>query len=113
MKTSMVIIGACLLLFTAVTADELEKKQSLNCLNLKPDLVTCLNNFEGDSDDIDVCSSECRSGLTEYYKDCVGDLGLQTFEQGYKLLCGDAATVGATLFTTISALLVAVATALN
>ena len=111
MKTSMMIVGVCLLLLSAATADELEKKQSIDCLDLKPDILTCLNNFESTSDA--VCSSECRSALTEYYEDCFGDLGLETFKEGYKTLCGDAATIGAALFTTISAVLVAVATALN
>lgn len=111
MKTALVIIGACLLLLTAVTADELEKKQSIDCLNLKPDLVTCIANFEGDSND--VCSSDCRSALTEYYEDCIGTLGFETFKQTYAILCGDAAILGATIFTTISAVLVAVATVIN
>ena len=109
MKTSMVIIGACLLLFTVATADELEKKQSLNCLS--SEVTNCLTNFQGGSDA--ACSSACRSALTDYYEDCLDGIGLDTFNQGYETLCGDAATVGATLFTTISAVLVAVATALN
>ena len=112
MKTSLVIFGACLLLLTVTTADELGKKQAcLDCLDLKPDLVTCISNFEDFSED--VCIAECRTALTEYFEACIGGLGFEAFKQGYALLCGGAVTVGATLFTTISAALVAAATALN
>ena len=51
----------------------------------------------------------------QYYQDCFNGTNVNTDSQlqGYETLCGDAATVGATLFTTITAVLVAVATALN
>ena len=104
MRTSLVITGACLLLLAVANADKLEKKQNPNCSN--SEARTCLTNLGTGSNR--ACSSACRSAITEYY-DCTGGVGLDD----YNALCGDAATVGATLFTTISAVLVAVATVLN
>ena len=108
MKTTLVIIGVCFLVLTVATGNELEKKQDLDCKNLDADLETCNNNFQNNSKA--VCSSACKSALTEYYKDCLNSVGLDAFNEGYGLLCGDALTVGATLFTIISAVLVAVTT---
>ena len=111
MKTSLVIVGVGLLLLSVATADELERKQIIDCLYPNTDTLTCVRNIQRSPNAL--CSSECRSVLTEYYEDCIGDVGLETFKTEYDNLCGDAATVGAVLFTTVSAVLVAVTTALS
>ena len=68
-----------------------------------------LDDFDTNSDTI--CTDACMTALTEYYNDCVHSGG-DAFRTGYSLLCGiggsSATTVGATMLTTVSAVLVAV-----
>ena len=53
-----------------------------------------------------MCTAKCRSVLAEYWKDCF-DVSEDEFNQGYSQTCSAAGTV-ATLFTFVSAILVAV-----
>ena len=105
MKTAL-IAGVCLLALTITTTDAVSKKQ--NCIpNL--DLLACIDGYNTNSKT--VCTDDCRAALTEYYDDCVS-AGADAFRKGYALLCeiggSSAMKVGATMFTTVSAVLVAV-----
>ena len=73
------------------------------------ELQACLDGYTTNSET--VCTDDCKTALTEYYDDCVPSGG-DAFRTGYALLCtiggSSATTVGATMFTTVSAVLVAV-----
>ena len=73
------------------------------------ELQACIDGFDTNSDTI--CTDACMTALTEYYNDCVHS-GADPFRTGYALLCtiggSSATTVGATMFATVSAVLVAV-----
>ena len=58
------------------------------------------------------CSSDCRSALKEYVEDCLDEAFADSFNDNIDTVCGDATTVGATLISIISALMVAVSAAL-
>ena len=94
-------------------ADAFRTGYALLCENIGciPDLElkACLDGFTTNSET--VCTDDCMTALTEYYDDCVST-GADAFKIAYALLCAlggsSATTVGATMFTTVSAVLVAV-----
>ena len=55
---------------------------------------------------VTLCTAKCRSALEEYFEDCFEE-GLDEFNKAYDQTCSAAGTV-ATLFTFVSAVLVAV-----
>ena len=96
MKTAL-LAGVFLLALSFTIADALDKKQG-GC-TVTDEFDACLD--AGRNNNIgEFCSSSCRSALM----DCLSGDGLDSYNQ----LCGSAATVGVTLFTVVSALLVAV-----
>ena len=104
MQTAL-IVGAFLLVFTFTIADVPDKKQD-NC-TISDELNACLEAV-GDGDISALCAGNCRSELTDYYRDCFGGAGLDEFNREYNQLCGSSATVGITLFAIVLALLVAI-----
>ena len=132
MKTAL-IAGVCLLALTFTITDALKKKQDLSCVPTPgSDLFNCVTAFgTGDADAL--CNDNCRTALTDFYSNCPGG---DTLDQVLNQVCGDnggngggnggdggngggnggnggdgdssAATVGVTLFTIVSAVLVAV-----
>ena len=108
MKTA-VIAGVCLLVLTFTITDALRlvQRQDVDCLNPSADVQACLAAAaEEPTDKGTVCTSRCRSALEAYLPDCL-DVSKEEFDQGYEEECSAAGTV-VTLFTLISALLVAV-----
>ena len=115
MKTSTIFTGVCLLLLTVTIAEcgirvrALDKKQENDCgdeTDLNSELGKCI---EAANDyDYDTACGDCRSVLEEYYE-CIGfDIGDEIEEA-----CGGAPTVGAAVFSTVMAAVVAVAAAFN
>ena len=125
MKTSILIAGVCLLALTSTITEALHKKQdAAECasLTLDSDVQSCLPKFA--SRDQSACTGSCKNTLENYYTACDA-------REAYDIFCdefinggngggdngggdnggGDndgAATVGVTLFTIVSAALVAV-----
>ena len=56
------------------------------CLNLTPSLQQCI---AASDDTAVICSSECRSELTDYYRRCTDNAAYQAVIESYNLLCGD------------------------
>ena len=83
-------------------------------LDTSSDLFTCNANLATNPDS--ACSSDCREALEEYIEDCLDGATADTFNDSLDRACGDvegdATTVGATLISTVSALMVAVSAAL-
>ena len=83
------------------------------------DLFNCIRNYATDPDS--VCSGDCKDELLEYADECLGVVA-DTYKDTLNTVCrgkgdngsaeDDATRMGATLFSTISALLVAVLAAL-
>ena len=83
------------------------------------DLLNCIRSYATDPDS--VCSGDCNDELLEYADECLG-VGADTYKDTLNTVCrgkgdngsaeDDATRMGATLFSTISALLVAVFAAL-
>ena len=98
---TVLIAGVCLLALTFTITDAMDKKQDVNeCVNLGLAATNCLADFR--KDPTSVCSGDCRSTLNDYYDACDSN-GRRSFDRA----CGSAATVGVTLFTIVSAVLVA------
>ena len=105
MKTALA--GLCLLALTLTTSDALDKKQNaIDCANQGMDVTECLASLSGsDVDRSSFCSGSYSSTLEVFYDAC--DPTGQS-RATYDNFCSSAATVGATLFTIVSAVLVAV-----
>ena len=100
MKTAL-LAGVFLLALSFAIADVVDKKQD-EC-NVTGEVAACLE--AGTNVNIgEFCGSSCRTALTDYFNDCLDGAGLDSYNQA----CGSATTVGVTLFTVVSALLVAV-----
>ena len=133
MKTAIMMAGVCLLVLTFSTAkcgSAREKKQVAvpggptistdpSCaLSLDNDFIACFSRFAAQradgSDDDDSFCGDCRSVLEDYGRRCADPASLQQGLDALNALCGDAKILGASLFSTILALLVAaVASTLN
>jgi hypothetical protein len=110
MKTSILVAGFCLLALTSTITEALEKKQqdTARCATLTLDsaVVSCLTDLT--SQEQSSCTGSCKNTLGDYYAAC----GLP--RELYDTFCEEfgggssAATVGVTLFTIVSAALVAV-----
>ena len=99
MKTAL-IAGIFLLALTYTITDALDKKQDI--CTISDELNACLDaaaNFSIGT----LCSGNCRSELTDYFKDCNRENALN---QIYILVCGGASATTVTLFTIVSAVLV-------
>ena len=112
MKTAL-ITGVCLLAltFTITESDALTqrfvKKQDVNCVNPGDDVQACVDAADATPFNKDaVCTARCKSALAEYFEDCF-DVSRDEFNEEYDKECSAAGTV-ATLFTLVSAVLVAV-----
>ena len=107
MKTAL-IAGVSLLALTLANTDAFIKKQNLppECQNPTGDLRECKEAAENLDKSV-ACTGRCKSALTDYINDCLGGAGLDEFNQEYDKECSAAATV-VTLFTVVSAFLVAV-----
>ena len=110
MKTAL-ITGVCLLVLTFTITDALTqrfvKKQDVNCLNPGDDVEACVDAADATPfDKSTVCTSKCRSALSKYFEDCF-DVSPDEFNEEYDKECSAAGLV-ATLFTLVSAVLVAV-----
>ena len=106
MKTAL-IAGVCLLVLAVIVTDSLQNKQDIDCFNLDNDVQACVDASDPTAIDKDtLCTARCRSALAEYLKDCF-DISSDEFNEGYDQTCSAAGTV-ATLFTLVSAILVAV-----
>ena len=106
MKTAL-IAGVCLLALTLTITDALDKKQDV-CGNPNDDVQACeaaTNAIPIDKDTL--CTDRCKSALTEYLEDCYGDEAVDEFNKQFDQQCSAAGTV-VTLFTLVSAVLVAV-----
>ena len=101
MKTAL-IAGVCLLALTLTITDALDKKQD-ECNNPSDDVQACKDATDKDT----ACTGRCRSALTEYLEDCFGDEAVDEFNKEFDKQCSAAGTV-VTLFTLVSAILVAV-----
>ena len=104
-RMKILITGAFLLVLTFTITDALDKKQNDGCLHHSDELRACLDAAMKD-DGPTLCSSSCKSILTEYFRDCSSDATLEQFRQEYHQRCGAVATV-VTLFVVVSAVLVA------
>ena len=104
MKTTL-IAGLCLLALTLTITDALDKKQNaIECANQAVDVAECAASLAApDVDRTSFCSGSCSSTLEDFYDDCDS-----TGRAAYDAVCDAAATVGATLFAIVSAVLVAV-----
>ena len=108
MKTALVA-GVCLLALTFTITNALDKKQdaSPECATLEANATLCIDTSSSSVD----CSGSCRTALEEYFVEC-DDTHQKMYEQACEEDNGDseggcAVTVGTTLFTSISAVLVA------
>ena len=85
-------------------------------LDASSDLFTCNTDLAANPDS--ACSGDCRSALEEYVEECLSEAAADTFNDNINTVCGEteaeggATSVGATLISTISALMVAVSAAL-
>ena len=111
MKSMMIVTAACLLVLTFTTtafADSCDDFATPGS-----DLSDCAEDYASNPESI--CSDTCKDLLFEYADDCLKDqagaAAADTFKDGINTVCGDA-RMGATLFSTISALLMAVFVAL-
>ena len=105
MKTAL-IAGICLLAFAVIVTAALEKKQ-IDCSDPGDDVQACVD--AADATPIDkatVCTSRCKSLLEEYLTECF-DVSEKQFNEQYDKECSAAGTV-VTLFTLVSAVLIAV-----
>ena len=103
-KMKAALIAACLLALTFTITDALDKKQNaVNCANQGANITTCIANLG--SNPTSVCTGDCRTTLEAYYDACDSS---GTARSAYDMACGSSETVGATIFTIVSAVLVAV-----
>ena len=103
MKTAL-IAGVCLLALTFTITDALDKKQNaVDCANQGVNITTCIANLG--SNPTSVCTGDCRTTLEAFYDACDPS---GTARSPYDMACGSSVTVGATIFTIVSAVLVAV-----
>ena len=106
MKTAL-IAGVCLLAFTCTISDALLKKQDVDCDNPGDEVQACVDASNAmPIDKNTLCTARCRSALEEYFEDCFEDFS-DELNKEYDRVCSAAGTV-ATLFTLVSAILVAV-----
>ena len=98
------INGVFLLALTVTITDALDKKRE--CENPTDEVNECLDAAANLDDEI-VCSSSCKSTLTNYYNNCYDSDYFERFRLEYHQRCDAAATM-VTLFTVISAVLIAV-----
>ena len=96
MKTAL-IAGVFLLVLTFTIADALDKKQDCTLTNELQECQTAAVNA-----DVGAVCGDCRSALTTYLNNCAGGVGVDELNE----VCGSAAIV-VSLFTIVSALLVA------
>ena len=127
MKTAL-IVGVCLLALSLTVTDALDRKQpGCDISAIQP----CLNALAAVATNPDAFC-DCRDSLIDYYNTCTGGVGADAANQAIAQFCGtdpppvstegsdgsdgtddtdggsSAATVGATLFTIVSAVLVVV-----
>ena len=112
MKSMMIVTAACLLVLTFTTTAFADLCTDLNTPG--SDLSGCVADYASNPESI--CSGACKDLLFEYADDCLeaqagGAAAADTYKDGINTVCGDA-RMGATLFSTISALLMAVFVAL-
>ena len=106
MKTTLIAV-VCLLALTLTITDALNKKQD-ECGNRNDDVQACEAAAEASPIDKDtVCTGRCKSALMEYLEDCYGNEAVDEFNKQFDQQCSAAGTV-VTLFTLVSAVLVAV-----
>ena len=99
----LLINGVFLLALTLTITDALDKKRE--CDNPTDEVKHCLGAAANLDDEI-LCSSACKSTLTKYYNKCFKSDIFERFRLEYHQRCGAAATM-VTLFTVISAVLIA------
>ena len=111
------IIATCLLVMTITMIESKREKKDVQCqdaTDVTSDLYDCLVEYAKGS-----CTSDCKTLLEEYADDCLGsEAAAEAYKDTLDQVCGggdgdDATTVAATLFSTFTALLVAMAAAIN
>ena len=105
MKTGLIAVTVvCLLTLTFAITEGLDKKQNpQECAKRVDEVASCLT-ASGGTNSSAVCSGTCKNSLESFFNDC------NSAQQGLcNKVCGggsSAETVGATLFTIVSAVLV-------
>jgi hypothetical protein len=103
MKTSILVAGFCLLALTATITEALDTAECTT-LTLDSAVQSCLTTFA--SLDESACTGSCENTLENYYDACGARAAYDAFCEEFG--GSSAATVGVTLFTIVSAALVAV-----
>ena len=122
MKTTMmaeVCLLALVLTFTIAECGLLQEKRQAECTP-DSDLQNCITKIgqvTPDTTSDNVFCGECRDELIDYAERCTPNV-VQSYNETFNMICTDdegsgAALAGVTVFSTISALLVAVVSAMN
>ena len=102
MKTSLMIAGACLFMFSFSTAECRltwhQKRDEPNpsnvngssCTQPDSDLQACLEGVLQLTPDSVACTADCRSALEEYAENCLNATDAQTFREALMSGCGSA-----------------------
>ena len=104
--------AVCVLVLLAISASECgpEKRQELPVFCTGSDLATCVADYGATPSSI--CSGACRDTLEQYGDECLTGDAAEQYLDTLDEVC-DATTATATLVSTVTALIVAVAAAFN